>query len=832
MKKTLPIPSTLLLAVGLVAAGCGQPGGDDGGRTSPTLVHLAGHPAAIVEGVSARTPEAIAWTFPDDQENWRGVSGADVPHLATLTVEPSDVGVRVAIGRPPQPNFPMYIAGIVTDVEGLDFDDWETVLVKARSSDRFAGMTVAFNLDEEGSLPPGMHFYASPDRAPPIFNDGSTQTYAIPLLPREGSDPPSSLRSIGVFVGAPNAAELEILEITLVPRGSGFPDATGIRSVTADDETRTTLYAHAPVKISYPIAIESGDFLDFGLTVNRGESVTYRVLAEIEGQATELFTSAVDESAAWQQHSLDLSLAAGADQLILQAESDQENAIALWGAPVLRRGRLPVSRPNVIFYVIDGGDADLMSLYGYERPTTPFLEELAKESVVFSRAYANSTWTQPSTVSFMTSLHHSVLGGLSRGVHSTAVPPQATTMAEHFRNGGYQTASFLANPNAGRMVGTNKGVDLMRDGETENHSTSSVILHEEFWAYREQYPGGPTWAHFQTTDVHEPNHPEPPFQGRFVSEEEVNKLGEWTSAIWRTSFADFGQTSIVAFYEKAIAQANVPRAGYFGARKGLYDETMLHQDHTLETLVAELKARGEWENTILVIGSDHGHPAGTFARFGRGLMDPQPAQWQGALFDAYATRIPLVFIWPGQIQGGRIVDTPVSMIDVLPTLLDLVGLPQPAVLQGQSLAPLLRGEEMEVRPVILDEFRVDEETGELIGNLEIIDGKWGASLEIAPTPPGGDTTRGRHAVPAGGRWGAVHPYFPEVPRLLLYDLEADPFATAAVNDEQPELVTHYERLLRQQWRAHQSLATQFQSGEDAVLSPDQLEQLRALGYIQ
>ncbi len=234
----------------------------------------------------------------------------------------------------------------------------------------------------------------------------------------------------------------------------------------------------------------------------------------------------------------------------------------------------------------------------------------------------------------------------------------------------------------------------------------------------------------------------------------------------------------------------------------------------------------------VVIGSDHGHPAGSYSRFGRGLLDPQPEDWEGALLGAYNSRIPLMFIWPGHIPGGQRFREPVSMIDVLPTVLDLVGLPLPDVCQGQSLAPLLRGQPMQVRPVILDEFRVDEATGAMVGNLEIIDGRWGASLEIGPVAEGADPALGRHAVPAGGRWGPVHPYFADVPRLLLYDLEADPFALRAVNDEHPELVERYREVLLEQWRAHRVLAERFADAEETPMTPEQLKQLRALGYIR
>ncbi len=160
------------------------------------------------------------------------------------------------------------------------------------------------------------------------------------------------------------------------------------------------------------------------------------------------------------------------------------------------------------------------------------------------------------------------------------------------------------------------------------------------------------------------------------------------------------------------------------------------------------------------------------------------------------------------------------MLDVLPTILDLVDLPMPEIMMGQSLAPLLLGTQgWEPRPVILDEFWVDTETGELRGLLEVIDGRWGASLEINPRPPDEDEDEEealrRRPVP-----------------LLLFDLWNDPFCLKSIHEEHPELVEHYTALLERQWEAHQALAQRFTQSGDVVLTPEQLETLRALGYIQ
>ena len=832
-------PSRRTTAVGLLLAlalGACNGVNHEAATGRSTLVLLADRLDAVTAETGTAPASARAersWTFPADADVWRPFSSPEIPYLASVAVEPIDDAVRLSLGSPAMRQSMLLMGGLKIDLEGLRLGDWETVLVRARSSDRFAGMTVSHNLADRASLPNDLGFFFTTGDVPPIFNDGSEQVYALPIAPREGETEDSDLESLGLVFAGPGPAQVDVLSISMVPRGASFLDDYGVRPVSRDGITNTSLFAHTPASLSFRVDVPAGARLDFALTSTPGTSMTYRVAAgPTEDGSDELFSTTISDSGSWSDHSVDLADLAGTSQhLTLTAESDREGEVAIWGMPMISSSA-ESSRPNVIFYVIDGAGADLMSVYGYERPTTPFLEELAREGAIFERAYSNSSWTQPSTVSFLTSLHHSVLGGLRRGVHSTAVPTGAVTMAEHLRAGGYQNYSLTSNPNSGRLIGTERGVDSMWDTGTESHSTSSVDLHERFWYLREHYPGTPWAVHFQTTDVHEPNHPEAPFAGRYTEEGARQRLRMWDQRFFMQAGASFGATSVRGFYDLALERTGIDRQAYFEIRRGLYDETMNHQDHQLSNLVERLKEAGEWDNTLLIIGADHGHPAGTFARFGRGLLDPQPEPWQGALFDAYATRVPLIIIWPGGIEAGQRFEEPVSMIDVLPTLLDLLDLPAPEMLQGQSLAPLLRGERMRVRPVILDEFRVDARTGEMVGNIEIVDGRWGATLEIGPGPDGTEPESGRHEVPVGGRWGAVHPWFEGVPRLLLYDLENDPFATRAVNEEHPELVERYLKILTEQWEAHQALATRFGDAGDVPLSPEQLQELRALGYIQ
>ncbi|MHC5210963.1 MAG: sulfatase-like hydrolase/transferase [Planctomycetota bacterium] len=803
-----------------------------------SLVHLdALLPGARVESASAPFRKPIEWHFGQSQPDWRVVTPDESQRSTDVEVGPVDGWLRISLSRPGAGGRRMLVGGIAADVEAGPLDDWAAVRVRARSSKRLSGIAVAYNVDEQDELPGGWAFMMGGDGTAPVYNDGSAQDYLLPLVPRE---PGETLRSIGVLAGAPDEAGLEILIVELVPRGADFERDTGVRSVTRAGATRTTLYAHTPARLAFDVDVPTGGRLDLGLACLPRDAVSTRVAVRAgDGEPHVVLEARAEDADAWAQHTADLSPWAGKRvELVLEADSERERAVALWGAPVVS-GTHRTERPNVIFYVIDGGGADQMSVYGYERPTTPFLEELAAEAVVFERAFANSTWTQPSTASFMTGLHHSVLGGLRRGLHSTPVPDDATTFAEFMRSGGFQTGAFTTNPNAGRVIGTERGVDVMRDvGDEREGGSSAAELHERLWDWRADYPGQPYWAHVQTTDVHEPNHPLPDYAGRFVSKQQREQLEAWNNQVWSAGAGLWGGTSIVHFYDEAIRLAGIDRHAFYDTRRGLYDETMLQQDAELRAFVQELKDRGEWENTLLVIGSDHGHPAGTFSRWGRGLTEPPQPEWEGALFESYSTRVPFLVVWPAKIEGGRRIDQPVAMIDVLPTVLELVGLPAPEVCQGRSLAPLLlatpeqslaRADELP--PVILDEFRVDEATGEMIGNIEIIDGRWGASLEIAP-PLGGDGSHGRHAVPAGGRWAAVHPYFEDTPRLLLYDLEDDRHARRAVNDEHPDLVEHYARLLNERWEAHRILAQRYDELTDITLTPEQLEQLQELGYIR
>lgn len=385
---------------------------------------------------------------------------------------------------------------------------------------------------------------------------------------------------------------------------------------------------------------------------------------------------------------------------------------------------------------------------------------------------------------------------------SDRIPPYADTMAEHMHRAGYQTAVFVSNPHCGTMSSLERGVDVLREAGVKPNSKSSEVLQADFWRWREEYPGGPYWVHFQTTDVHIPWTQSAPFAGLYVDPELQQTYAEWLKKLGETG----------GRLPDRFKKAGLDPVRFCSLARGLYDETMAHQDDQIGRLVERLKAEGEWDSTLFIVAADHSSSAA-------GLMplDPLPTSPDSALVSSYVSHIPMIFVWPGRIKPGQRIDQPVSMIDLLPTILDLAGLPAPNLAQGQSLAPLITGRKgWEDRPVILDEFNAWAESGEVHGKIEMIDGRWGASLKIGKAP-----------------WEEkANPEDLRPSTLLLYDLWTDPRCLRSLHEDRPDLVLKYRKLLEDIFNDHRMLAKKFEQADEIPLNSEQLETLRTLGYIR
>ncbi|HEY0513067.1 MAG TPA: sulfatase [Thermoanaerobaculia bacterium] len=344
----------------------------------------------------------------------------------------------------------------------------------------------------------------------------------------------------------------------------------------------------------------------------------------------------------------------------------------------------PVPRRNVVMVVIDTLRRDHLATYGYSRDTAPFLGELAREGAAFD-GLTPAPWTKPATTALLTGLHpvrHQVIGRVDR------LPDGAVTLAERLHGAGYQTFGASANGWVSPPFGFDRGFNafLYRD-----NFKAAALNRELLPRLGELRP--PFFLYVHYIDPHIPYDPVVGWDGRPLP------------AALRARPVTIQEIDAPHFVQR-------PRELLTRARD-LYDGEIRGSDDALRDLVAGLRRRGLMKNTILVVTADHGEELEDHGRMSHGQTVYQEL-----------LQVPLVIHAPRLIAAG-LRPGRASLMDVVPTLLDLLGLPQPAgkdALDGASLASLLtsasRPEAARERPFLAHLDFVDG-TG-----LALIEGKW------------------------------------------------------------------------------------------------------------
>lgn len=359
-------------------------------------------------------------------------------------------------------------------------------------------------------------------------------------------------------------------------------------------------------------------------------------------------------------------------------------AVAVEGGRAFRErrelARLPAAMegtPNVLFIILDTVRALNLSLYGYSRPTTPNLEQLAKRGIVFDRAIVTAPWTLPSHASMLTGHWPHEFERQEKRPLELKVP----TLTEVLRDNGYRTAGFVSNSwFLSRESGITGGFIHYEDFDYSPgmflKSTAIVAkviskarFHRLFgypriferkkarqmnkdvldWLDAEKRP---FFAFINYMDAHAPYLPPPPFdtifdrrvQGRSpLLGEERNKSRKPTDVV-----------------EVEVAA---------------YDGSIAYLDYELGRLFAELDRRGILENTIVVVTSDHGEELAERDDWGHGNT-----------VYLEVLRVPLIIVPPGRAPAGVRVSSAVSLRSLPSTLVDLAGVRTNVVFPGRSLA--------------------------------------------------------------------------------------------------------------------------------------------------
>lgn len=814
--RELAVKVGVVIISSVFALSCTGPSSKGTIKASGYSIHLEEQISqAVIKGSEApqNLTDVAEWRFNEPQSGWQPIVPSGQPKRP-VTVSQMKDSLRLTLDETvkwTRSDYTYYSGGIWVELPDWKREDWAYIIVSARAVGQGRGpvLVAMLNKMKEADVKgPSSAFMASTESVG-VIPDGKVHEYVLradwspgEYAGREKWQNP--WRELGIRFGSEQQATIDLLSVRVVPKEANYAaKPVGLSTEVRGISYRRALYIHAPGQVSFRFRVPKAGRLDIGLGVIRDNApVTFRVKSQKDGSGdTVLLEEKYTNTTEWGQRSVNLSSLAGKTvDLTLEAESERPGTVALWAAPTVS-GIRSTGRPNIILYIIDGAAADQMSAYGYNRRTTPCLERLASEGAVFERAYSNSSWTKISVPSFMTSLHSSVLGPYE--TPSDRIPAKAITIAERLHEAGYQTSVFVSNPHCGTMSGLERGVDVLREAGVKPNSKSSEELQSDFWKWRGEYPGSPYWVHIQTTDVHQPWTQSAPFAGLFADPELQKTYVEWLKKLGETEGT---------FWDR-FQKAGVDPARFRSLGRNLYDETMAHQDDQIGRFVERLKAEGEWDNTLLIVTADHSSGAA-------GLMSVDPislAYPDAALLASHVSHIPMIFVWPGKIAPGLRLTEPVSLIDLFPTITDLADLPGPSPTQGQSFAPLLLGKRgWTQRPVIIDEFNAWGDTGEWHGKIEVIDGRWGASLKVGKSP-----------------WEAkLKPEELRPARLLLYDLWNDPRCVRSLHVEQPELVTKYTKFLEEKYKEHRALAKKFERAADVSLNAEQLETLRTLGYIR
>jgi len=506
-------------------------------------------------------------------------------------------------------------------------------------------------------------------------------------------------------------------------------------------------------------------------------------LVDTEGEKEILYEHAFGEKS-WfgspDQASLDLSLAGRVGEVVLLR-------FRVWGAangnvawqglritcecetppPAYMSCDLPqvpssgrLGRPDIFVILLDAARADAFSTYGAARPT-PFVDSLAADGTKFTSAYAPSSWTAPTTASLLSGRYPDAHGVQDWEFY---LPDSITTLTETLADAGYYT--FLgSHHNVYRGNGPLRrgfeGIELIYHRERDRLPNVESLF----------APGRPTFAFIHLLPPHTPYEPPPPFRGAYADES--------------GPVIDVSDASLNSYYRSG----NEPAEEAVRYARDRYDENVAYADSLVGRILAALRERGRYDDALVILLADHGEA----------FFEHHDFLHRQTLYEE-VLRIPLVMKWPAGTEGFvPVVDAPVSLVDLGPTLVDGLGIDDPRTsFQGISLLPT------------------------------VFDGVVADRSIYAATRPTSRSVKPMLALYRGRKkiildeTGAAH----------LYDLSLDPAEQIDEAKFEPVGTQLLMQELLAQQRCNQVLLAGAGQAPRIELDAERLRELRALGYIQ
>ena len=539
--------------------------------------------------------------------------------------------------------------------------------------------------------------------------------------------------------------------------------------------------------VSASVLVPEGGTLRFAVTVSGpgGESPTGDCTAEVllraDAREESLWRSErLDDRPPWREETIDLGAHAGKRvEIVLRSGGDARFSV-LWGSPVVA-GTIG-DRHNLLLYEVDTLRPDRLEPLGFPGRSSPVLGSLARRGVLFPNCYSTASWTRPAATSILTSRSvpaHGIVG--EKGV----LPDDIETLTDVLRDRGWYTVAFQTNPNAGRPAGLDRGFDVVLE---------SVGLMHHRRRHEERWEGEKTWTAVRASGTSE-----------LVAFALDDLLPGWADL---PLFLYIHPMDPHDPYEPRAPFASLPGFERDGAPPAVngpladYGRDVRTADHFLGRILRQLEREEILHRTVLAFVSDHGEEFLEHGHTGHGKN----------LYEE-SLRVPLLLSAPGQLPEGRVVPDRVSVLDLLPTVLGLLGEGVPAGIEGQSLLPRLASPDREDAPrdetifaqTIPRGMRLNDEAmsdPEVIGHIAVTRGAWKCVIS---------------------EFGARRPT-----RAELYDLRADPGETRDVALDRPGVVIEMRETALAWWNER----FRGERVEDEEVDPELEERLRALGYVE
>jgi arylsulfatase A-like enzyme len=465
------------------------------------------------------------------------------------------------------------------------------------------------------------------------------------------------------------------------------------RKVEIDHHVKNVLFAPPPTRLSFSARVPKDGRLSFsyGILVSsrftREKKPVVFEIAVKDGESTGvIFSKKIDPSpynSRWfDRENVSLERFENQDVTVqLSTHGGGDSIYPLWGEPVLYGSVDKKDRPHIVFIAVDTLRADHLSSYGYGRRTSPQTDSLGRDGIVFKQAISQAPWTLPSFASIFTSLYPSQhKTGLNyMGMGKRIYNPRAygiyldethTTLPELLNKHGYFTGGLSENPWLNSHFGLAQGYS-----EYYNHylkTDPDKVTTEAAIRWIKTHHDTPFFLFIHNFAPHLSYQPPKGFEGMFASypSDAVTAFEELYRG-FDPSYRKLPERK--EFVDSLTEQMK----NYMIAQ---YDGEIAYADSLVGRIIQTLKELNIYDETLVVFTSDHGEELFEHGKLGHGY----------SLYDE-VVHIPLIIKLPSQKHKGKVIRQQVRSIDIMPTMLDYLGIPVPETppVEGRSLRGLI-----------------------------------------------------------------------------------------------------------------------------------------------